>query len=93
MTIGEKIAVLRNAAGMSQEALAEKLEVTRQAVSKWEMDQTQPQIENVIQLCELFNISTDELLYDNIVIELQKALLLKTNISALMVSEVKLTLT
>ena len=69
MTIGEKIAVLRNAAGMSQEALAEKLEVTRQAVSKWEMDQTQPQIENVIQLCELFNISTDELLYDNIVID------------------------
>ena len=68
MTIGEKIAVLRNSAGMSQEALADKLEVSRQAVSKWEMDQTQPQIENVVQLCELFNITTDELLYDNIVI-------------------------
>ncbi len=68
MTIGEKIAVLRNAAGMSQEALADKMQVSRQAVSKWEMDQTQPQIDNVIQLCELFNISTDELLYDNIVI-------------------------
>lgn len=68
MTIGEKITVLRNAAGMSQEALADKLQVSRQAVSKWEMDQTQPQIDNVVQLCELFNISTDELLLDSVVI-------------------------
>lgn len=68
MTIGEKITVLRNASGMSQEALADKLQVSRQAVSKWEMDQTQPQIDNVVQLCELFNISTDELLLDSIII-------------------------
>ncbi len=68
MTIGEKIAILRSAMGMSQEALADKLLVSRQAVSKWEMNQTQPQIDNVLQLCELFNISTDELLYDNITI-------------------------
>ena len=68
MTIGEKITVLRNASGMSQEALADKLQVSRQAVSKWEMDQTQPQIDNVVQLCELFNISTDELLLDSVVI-------------------------
>lgn len=68
MTIGEKITVLRNASGMSQEALADKLMVSRQAVSKWEMDQTQPQIDNVVQLCELFNISTDELLLDSVVI-------------------------
>ncbi len=72
MTIGEKITNLRNAAGLSQEALADKLQVSRQAVSKWEMDQTQPQIDNVLQLCELFNISTDELLYDNIVINRTK---------------------
>ena len=64
MTIGEKITHLRTAAGMSQEALAEKLNVSRQAVSKWEMDQAQPQIENVLQLCEIFSISTDELLLD-----------------------------
>lgn len=68
MTIGEKITTLRNAMGMSQEALADKLLVSRQAVSKWEMDQAQPQIDNVLQICELFNISTDELLYDDIVI-------------------------
>ncbi len=72
MTIGEKITNLRNAQGMSQEALADKLQVSRQAVSKWEMDQTQPQIDNVLQLCELFNISTDELLYDSIVINRAK---------------------
>lgn len=72
MTIGEKITNLRNSAGLSQEALADKLQVSRQAVSKWEMDQTQPQIDNVLQLCELFNISTDELLYDNIVINRSK---------------------
>ena len=66
MTLGEKITHLRNALGMSQETLADKLLVSRQAVSKWEMDQAQPQIENVLQICELFNISTDELLHDEI---------------------------
>ena len=64
MTIGEKITHLRNAFGMSQEVLADKLSVSRQSVSKWEMDQTQPQIDKVLLLCELFGISTDELLID-----------------------------
>ncbi len=72
MTIGEKITTLRNAMGMSQEALADKLLVSRQAVSKWEMDQAQPQVDNVLQICELFNISTDELLYDEISIDRPK---------------------
>ncbi len=72
MTIGEKITVLRNALSMSQEALADKLMVSRQAVSKWEMDQAQPQVDNVLQICELFNISTDELLYDDVVINRAK---------------------
>ncbi len=66
MTIGEKITTLRNAAGISQEQLADKLSVSRQSVSKWEMDQAQPQIDKILQICELFNISTDELLYDKI---------------------------
>ncbi len=72
MTIGEKITVLRNASGMSQEALADKLSVSRQAVSKWEMDQVQPMVDSVIQICKLFNITTDELLYDDIVINRAK---------------------
>ncbi len=72
MTIGEKITHLRNAANISQETLAEKLSVSRQSVSKWEMDQALPQIDKVLQLCELFKVSADELLYDNINIERTK---------------------
>lgn len=68
MTIGEKISQLRIAAGISQEQLAEKISVSRQAVSKWEMDQALPQIDKVLQICQLFDISTDELLQDKIVI-------------------------
>lgn len=66
MKIGEKITQLRTSAGISQEQLAEKLLVSRQSVSKWEMDQSLPQIDKVLQLCELFGISTDELLQDKI---------------------------
>ena len=66
MKIGEKITNLRIAAGMSQEQLAESLDVSRQSVSKWEMDQALPQIDKVLQLCELFKISTDQLLHEKI---------------------------
>ena len=66
MTIGEKITHLRNSRSMSQEALADKLCVSRQSVSKWEMDQSQPQIDHVLQLAKIFSISIDELLQDKI---------------------------
>ena len=66
MKIGEKIAHLRTVAGLSQEQLAEKIEVSRQSISKWEMDQALPQIDKVLQLCEIFNVSTDTLLHDKI---------------------------
>lgn len=66
MTIGEKIFNLRTLADISQEQLAEKISVSRQSISKWEMDQAIPQIDKVLQLCDLFGISTDELLYDKI---------------------------
>lgn len=66
MTIGEKITELRVAANISQEQLAEQINVSRQSVSKWEMGQALPQIDKVLQLCELFGISTDELLHDKI---------------------------
>lgn len=62
MTIGEKISALRTAVNMSQEQLAERLSVSRQSVSKWEMDQALPQIDKVIPLCKLFGITADELL-------------------------------
>lgn len=68
MTIGEKITQLRIAFGLSQEQLAEKVSVSRQSISKWEINQAFPQIDKVLLLCELFNISTDELLRDQITI-------------------------
>lgn len=71
MTLGEKIIKLRMAAGISQEQLAEKINVSRQSVSKWEMDQSLPQIDKVLQICELFEITTDELLVDKISIDRQ----------------------
>ena len=69
MTIGEKITRLRTCANMSQEQLSERISVSRQSVSKWEMDQALPQIDKVLQLCEIFNISTDELLMDKIALK------------------------
>lgn len=73
MTLGEKITKLRTAAQISQEQLAEKICVSRQSVSKWEMDQALPQIDKILQLCELFDISTDELLIDKINISCKTA--------------------
>lgn len=68
MTIGEKITRLRTFKGLSQEELADELNISRQSISKWEMDQAIPQIDKVVQICEYFNISTDELLKDKITI-------------------------
>ena len=62
MTFGEKLQGLRQKAGMSQDALAEKLNVSRQAVSRWERDETMPETEKVILLAELFGVTTDYLL-------------------------------
>ena len=69
MTIGQKIVQLRTAADISQEQLSETLGVSRQSVSKWETDQALPQIDKVLQIAELFNISTDELLRDKLEIK------------------------
>ena len=64
MTFGEKLQSLRRGAGMSQDALAERLEVSRQAVSKWERDEAMPETEKVIRIAKLFGVSLDELLMD-----------------------------
>lgn len=62
MTVGERIQQLRKAAGLSQEQLAEQLDVSRQSVSKWELNDAAPEISKIIALSELFGVSTDELL-------------------------------
>ncbi len=66
MTIDQKIIKLRMSKGLSQEQLAELLGVSRQSLSKWEMGQMLPQIDKVLQLSEIFGISTDELLREQI---------------------------
>lgn len=62
MTIAETIKTLRKTAGMSQEQLAEKLHVSRQAVTKWETEGGTPDIENLRAIAALFGITVDELL-------------------------------
>ena len=61
MTLGEKISTLRNQHNMSQGALAEKMNVSRQSISKWETDNSVPELDKLIQLSEVFNITLDEL--------------------------------
>ncbi len=61
MTLGNKIAQLRKASGITQEALAQQLEVTNQAVSKWESDQCCPDILLLPRLADIFSVTVDEL--------------------------------
>lgn len=65
MTIGEKIALRRRTAGLSQEALAARLGVSRQAVSRWETGESLPDAEKIVQLCQILGVSADELLMKN----------------------------
>lgn len=62
MTFGEKIQKLRKEAAMSQEELAYQLDVSRQAVSKWERDNGYPETEKIVRMSKLFNVSLDYLL-------------------------------
>lgn len=62
MSIGERLTNLRKSKNLSQEQVADKLNVTRQTISKWETDQSMPDLDKVVPLCELFGISTEELL-------------------------------
>ena len=64
MKFYEKLTTLRKGAGMSQEELAEKLEVSRQAVSRWEAGNTLPDAGNLLRLSDLFSVSVDALLRD-----------------------------
>ena len=68
MTIGEKIAHLRISSHLSQEALAERLNVSRQSISKWELGESMPQLNKISLLCSIFNLSTDELLREDLVL-------------------------
>ena len=64
MTLHDKIYAYRKQLNLSQEALADKLKVSRQAVSKWESGQAKPDIDNLIVMAQLFNMTLDELITD-----------------------------
>ena len=73
MILGEKIAQLRRKNGWSQEELADKMEVSRQAVSKWESNQTTPDLERILRLSSLFGVTIDYLLKDDAAPEIPRA--------------------
>ncbi|HRX14571.1 MAG TPA: helix-turn-helix transcriptional regulator [Eubacteriales bacterium] len=66
MNLNEKISKLRKQKGLSQEALAERLSVSRQAISKWETGESLPDMDNIAFLCKEFDVSADFLLNDTV---------------------------
>ena len=67
MNLGEKLLSLRKKKGLSQEEVADILHVTRQTISKWETNQSMPDFDKVVPICDLYEISTDELFKDGVV--------------------------
>lgn len=65
MKLSDKITTLRKQNGMSQEDLAEKLDVSRQAISRWEMGSAMPDANNILQISKLFGVTADYLLNDD----------------------------
>ena len=68
MTLGEKITALRKQQGWSQDELAERLDVSRQSVSKWEGGLAAPEIEKLLRLSEVFSVSCDYLMKDEMIL-------------------------
>jgi transcriptional regulator with XRE-family HTH domain len=62
MNLGEKLLYLRKSKNLTQDDVAEKLQVTRQTVSKWETNQSTPDFDKIVPLCELYEITPNELL-------------------------------
>ena len=69
MSTGSKLAQARKAANLTQEQLAERLGVTRQAVSRWESDAAYPETDKIVRMARLLNVSCDYLLRDDIGLE------------------------
>ena len=73
MSFAERLKDARRVCGLSQEELAERLDVSRQAVGKWEQGQAYPEMEKLIALCAVLNVSADMLLLDELPQECRKA--------------------
>lgn len=63
MGFGEKLVRLRKSSGFTQEDLAEKLGVSRQAVARWEAEETSPDIHTLLGICEVFHVSADYMIH------------------------------
>lgn len=61
MTLGQRLMQLRGRAGLRQDALAERLGVSRQSVSKWETDASVPELDKLVRLSQVFGVTLDEL--------------------------------
>ena len=67
MSLAEKMTELRKKNGWSQEELAEQLDVSRQSISKWESAQSTPDMNRILKMSDIFGVSTDYLLKDEMV--------------------------
>lgn len=81
MTLGEKLKQYRKIKGLSQEKVAELLDVSRQAVTKWENDQTVPNMANLMALSSLYNVPLEELAGSKNKISPEKNLILRSNLT------------
>ena len=67
MAFGENLTFLRKSRGLSQEQLAEELDLTRQTISKWELNQSLPDLDFLLQLSDFFQVSTDDLIKKDLI--------------------------
>ena len=75
MKFGEKLSFLRKQRGMTQIELAEKLDISRQAVSKWEQGTAEPSTDNFIKIGKLFDVTVDALVNEDVQIQAGSAVL------------------
>ena len=79
MTLGEQITQLRKQKKMSQEDLAEAMQISRQAISKWENDQTKPDTENLIRLAAILEVDVNDLIGNQLLEKDSEPQLLREN--------------
>ena len=66
MSFGDRLQALRHSSGLTQEEFAQQLNVSRQAVSKWESSRGYPEIEKIIYICNHYGVAIDELFVDEV---------------------------
>ncbi|WP_312280459.1 helix-turn-helix transcriptional regulator [Oscillibacter sp.] len=86
MTLGERLKQQRKKSGLSQEKVAECLGVSRQAVTKWEADQSAPSSENLMALSVLYHLSLDELIANDVKGKRKPNLILRSNLTWLAIA-------